>query len=146
MASRAPGCRPLQIGSYVSAGTVVQVRVPPSLLEQIDAAANGTTRTAWLLDAARSALADSGPGDSPVAAGLPHAPGALVPGEPSPGLACSSPGCWERSTRRYGDRGLVLCAACAAAATGQPYQRPRPDLPASWSRGRAGKTTSSGAQ
>lgn len=129
----------------MSAGTVVQVRVPPSLFEQIDAAANGTTRTAWLLDAARAALADTGPDDFPLGEPFPHAPGTLVPGVPTPGLACSTPLCWDRQTARYGDRGLILCAACAAAATGQPYQRPRPDLPPTWSRGRGAKTTSSGA-
>lgn len=129
----------------MAAGVLVQFRVPPGMLEQVDQAADGETRTSWILAAIRSALADTGPDDSPVAASLPSTSGALVPGVPTPGLACSTPQCWERQTARYGDRGLILCAACAAAATGQPYQRPRPDLPASWSRGRGAKTTSIGA-
>ena len=125
----------------MGAGTMVQVRVPPDLLEQIDAAAEGTTRTAWLLDAARSALADSGRDDVPLAAGLPPpATGGLVPAEPSPGVACTAPGCWDRTTARYGLRRIPLCPADAAALTGRTYSRPRPPLP-----GQRAKTASSTA-
>lgn len=120
--------------------TLVQVRVPNALLADVDQAADGETRTAWILAAIRSALADTGPDDSPAAAGPSPAPGVLVPGEPSPGVACSAPGCWERSTARYGTRRIPLCAADAAALAGHAYQRPRPDLPATWSRDRAART------
>ncbi|MHB1432008.1 MAG: YlcI/YnfO family protein [Streptosporangiaceae bacterium] len=113
----------------MGAGVVVQVRVPPDLLEQIDQAAGDTTRTGWLLDAARSALADTGPGACrPIGESSP-ASGGLVPAEPSPGVACSAPGCWDRSTTRYGLRRIPLCPACAAALTGAEYRRPRPGLP-----------------
>jgi hypothetical protein len=88
----------------VAAGTLVQLRVPGDLLERIDAAAEGTTRTAWLLG----------------------------PGTPSPGVLCMGPRCHQRDTSRYGLRGLPLCTACAHAATGQHYSRTQPDLPPAW--------------
>lgn len=52
--------------------------------------------------------------------------GAIGPGEPSPGVACSVPACWNRDTARYGLRRLVLCTACAAALQGHTYQREMP--------------------
>jgi len=54
-------------------------------------------------------------------------PGAIGPGEPSPGAVCMGPGCWEKSTSRYGLRRLPLCPACAAALQGRVYQRAIPD-------------------
>jgi len=48
---------------------------------------------------------------------------ATGPGEPSPGVLCMGPGCWERNTSRYGLRRLPLCPACAAALGGETYQR-----------------------
>jgi hypothetical protein len=55
-------------------------------------------------------------------------PSALVvgAGEPSPGVACAGPQCWERNTSRYGLRRVPLCPACAAALEGQTYQREIP--------------------
>lgn len=47
-------------------------------------------------------------------------------GEPSPGVACSAPGCWNRDTARYGLHRLALCTACAAALQGRIYQRELP--------------------
>ena len=120
----------------MAAGVLVQMKVPAGLLEQVDQAADGETRTAWILAAIRAALADTGPDDFPIGESFPPAPGALVPAEPSPGVACTAPGCWDRSTARYGLRRIPLCAADAAALTGATYRRPRPDLPA-----RPGKTT-----
>jgi hypothetical protein len=58
--------------------------------------------------------------------GTPAPVTAMSPGEPSPGVACASPGCWNRDTARYGLRRLVLCTACAAALQGQVYQRELP--------------------
>ena len=114
----------------MAAGVLVQVKVPADLLAEVDAAAAGETRTSWILAAIRAALADTGPDDSPVAEPFPPAaPGSLVPAEPSPGVACTAPGCWDRATARYGLRRIPLCPADAAALTGQTYRRPRPPLP-----------------
>ena len=47
-------------------------------------------------------------------------------GEPSPGVVCMGPGCWERNTRKYGVRSLPLCPACRAALEGRTHQREIP--------------------
>lgn len=47
-------------------------------------------------------------------------------GEPSNGVACVGPGCWQRNTSRYGLRRAPLCPAGAAALTGQDYRRQIP--------------------
>jgi hypothetical protein len=47
-------------------------------------------------------------------------------GEPSPGVACAGPGCWQRNTSRFGLRRLPLCPACASALQGQVYKRQIP--------------------
>ncbi len=119
---------------------MVQVRVPPDLLRQIDLAAEGVTRTAWLLEAARSALEDAGPDDYPAEPVFPAA-GQLVAGEPSPGVLCMGAGCWQRDTSRYGLRRLPLCPACAAALTGAEYRKPQPALPPAWRASRGRQTT-----
>jgi hypothetical protein len=76
----------------------------------------------------------SAPGSaaSPVAAisGIGH-------GEPSPGVVCMAPTCWERNTSRYGLRRVPLCPACAAALQGRTYQRDIPPSAASLMRGAA---------
>ena len=51
---------------------------------------------------------------------------AIGTGEPSPGVVCMGPGCWQRDTSRYGLRKLPLCPACAAALQGRTYQREIP--------------------
>ena len=51
---------------------------------------------------------------------------ATGPGEPSPGVVCMGPGCWQRDTRKYGLRSLPLCPACAAALQGRAHQREIP--------------------
>jgi hypothetical protein len=51
---------------------------------------------------------------------------ALTGSEPSPGVLCAGPGCWQRNTRKYGLRRLPLCDACAAALRGETCQRPIP--------------------
>lgn len=48
------------------------------------------------------------------------------PGEPSPGVLCMGPGCWERNTSKYGLRQLPLCPACRAALEGRTHQREIP--------------------
>ena len=49
---------------------------------------------------------------------------AIPSGEPSPGVLCMGPGCWERNTRKFGLRQLPLCPACDAALQGAVYVRP----------------------
>jgi hypothetical protein len=51
---------------------------------------------------------------------------ALPDGEPSPGVLCAGPGCWERSTSKYGLRRIPLCPACRVALEGHAYQREIP--------------------
>ena len=103
---------------------VVQLRVPEDTVARIDQARGGDTRSAWVLrlidrelDGPRPAHVTNEP--SVTAALL----GALPASEPSPGVACSGPGCWNRDTARYGPRRLVLCTACAAALRGQTHKR-----------------------
>jgi len=69
---------------------------------------------------------DAGTGEAPQASapGPATSPlGAIGRGEPSPGVICMGPACWERNTSRYGLRKLPLCPACAAALEGRTYQR-----------------------
>jgi hypothetical protein len=132
-------------GGVMTASTLVQLRIPADLLGRIDQAAEGTTRTAWLLAAAERQLDGSGPAEHhdkapPVTAGLPSgAIGVLGPGTPSPGAVCMTPGCWQGDTSKYGTRQLPLCPACAHAACSLTYQAPRPALPATWQKTRAGE-------
>jgi hypothetical protein len=51
---------------------------------------------------------------------------AIADGEPGPGAICMGPGCFQRDTRKYGLRSLLLCPACAAALQGRTYQREIP--------------------
>lgn len=55
---------------------------------------------------------------SPAASSL----AAIIDGEPSPGVVCMAPACWQRNTSRYGLRRLPLCPACRAALQGETYQ------------------------
>jgi hypothetical protein len=50
----------------------------------------------------------------------------LPDGEPSPGVACAGPGCWQRNTARFGLHRLPLCPACKAALEGRTHQREMP--------------------
>ena len=50
---------------------------------------------------------------------------ALPDGEPSHGVLCMTPGCFQRDTRTYGLHKLPLCTACAALWR-QTYQREIP--------------------
>ncbi len=123
----------------MAATTPVQLRIPDDLLARIDVAAEDTNRTAWILTAVRYALEDPGPGAYPGE----HFPasGALVAGEPSPGVLCMGAGCWQRDTSRYGLRRLPLCPACAAALTGAEYRKPQPVIPPAWRASRGRQTT-----
>ncbi len=56
---------------------------------------------------------------------------AITGGKPGPPALCMGPGCWDRTTRRYGLRNLPLCPACRAALAGEAYQR---EIPASAAR------------
>jgi hypothetical protein len=66
------------------------------------------------------------PADKHLVAQAAHSSIAIGPGEPSPGVLCAGPGCFQRDTARYGLRRLVLCAACAAALQGQVHRREVP--------------------
>lgn len=56
---------------------------------------------------------------------------ALPDGEPSRGVLCAAPGCWERNTSKYGLRQVPFCPACHAALEGRTHQR---EIPASAAR------------
>jgi hypothetical protein len=47
-------------------------------------------------------------------------------GEPSPGAACATPGCWQLNTSRFGLRRVPLCPACRAALEGREYKKELP--------------------
>jgi hypothetical protein len=63
-----------------------------------------------------------------------RAPTALADGEPSPGVLCMGPGCFQRDIRKYGLRSLPLCPARAAALQGETHQRQTPQTAAHTSR------------
>ena len=106
------------------AAPVVQLRVPEDMLAAVDGVCGGN-RSAWILALIERELLDDGTGTSaPGPATSP--PGAIGNGEPSPGVLCMGPGCWERCTSRIGLRKIPLCPACVAALQGERYQRPTP--------------------
>jgi hypothetical protein len=72
------------------------------------------------------AAGDAPPAQTPVKDMLSTGLSGLAAGEPSPGVLCAGPGCFQRDTACYGLRRLVLCTACAAALQGQVYQRELP--------------------
>jgi hypothetical protein len=96
------------------AAPVLQLRVPQDTLARGDAA-----RSAWVQRLIDRELS----GQAATAADPLILPG----GEPSPGVACAGPGCWNRDTARYGLRRLVLCTACVAALQGRIHQRQLPE-------------------
>lgn len=109
------------------AAPVVQLRVPEDMLAAVDGARGDGTRSAWILALIkREFLDDGGQGsaDTPAGAAAASPLGATGTGEPSPGVVCMGPVCWQRSTRRYGTRRLPLCDGCKAALAGEPMQRP----------------------
>jgi hypothetical protein len=102
---------------------VLQLRVPETTLARLDDARGEETRSAWVLRLIDREL--SGQTGTPPRAAAPSL-AALPDGGPSPGVLCMGPGCWERSTSKYGLRQLPLCPACRAALEGRPYQREIP--------------------
>jgi len=121
------------------ASPVVQLRVPEDMLAAIDGALGGGNRSAWILALIERGLLDDGTGTP--APGPAGSPAGAIPdlgqGEPSPGVICMGPGCWQRDTSRYGLRELPLCPGCAAALEGKPYQRQAPPGAARIMRGAA---------
>lgn len=121
--NRCPECRPLEATDLsaqpprIAPGSpVVQVRVPEDTLARIDVARRDDTRSAWMLRLIDRELA------------VPSAETVTVAsGEPSPGVACATPGCGQRDTSRYGLRRLPLCPECRASLEGREYIRPLPE-------------------
>ena len=111
------------------AAPVIQLRVPEDTLNRVDQARGDDTRSAWLqrlIDgelAGQQAIAINPLIASPSLAALPD-------GEPSRGVLCAAPGCWERNTTKYGLRQVPLCPACRAALEGRTYQREVPQAAA----------------
>jgi hypothetical protein len=113
------------------AAPVLQLRVPEGTLARIDQARGEDTRSAWVLrlidrelDGPRPAQVMNEPSVTAAAAI------AITGGEPSPGIACAGPGCWQRNTTRYGLCRLPMYPACCAALEGQDYKREIPETAA----------------
>jgi hypothetical protein len=111
---------------------VISARVGEDLLARVDGIRGDQSRGAWVAGLIERELTNGAAPTSRVAAipGLGH-------GEPSPGTLCMGPGCWQRSTRRYGARRLPLCDGCKAALTGEPLHREIPAAAARLMRGAA---------
>lgn len=77
-------------------------------------------------ESASQATAEPSSQPAPASQGTAALLAAISPGELSPGTLCMGPGCFQRDTRKYGLRQLPLRTACAAALTGQAYQREIP--------------------
>ena len=94
---------------------VISARVGEDLLAGVDDMRGEQTRGAWVATLIEGELTDGLAAASPIAAiaGLRQA-------EPSPGVVCSGPTCWQRDTSRYG----VRRARCAQPA--QPHSRAAP--------------------
>jgi hypothetical protein len=143
----------MTIARRMTATTLVQMRVPDDLLERIDAAADGSSRTAWLLGLATRRLDDTAPGPhAPVTASSPQGQRSIGPGLPSPGGTCMWSACHSRDTDRYAvtdpaeltrgnyreqgrdedKAGHVLCKRHAAQLEGRAYSKPMRDLPPAW--------------
>lgn len=99
---------------------VISARVGEDLLARVDAARGEDTRGAWLLRLINRQLSGQQATPAPASPSL----AAIGTGEPSPGVLCMGPGCWERNTSKFGLRRLPLCPACAAALIGEVYVRP----------------------
>ena len=111
---------------------VISARVGEDLLARVDDVRGDQTRGAWVAGLIERELTNNPAPASPLAAisGIGH-------GEPSPGVACMGPTCWERNTSRYGLRRVPLCPACVSALRGETYQREIPPSAARLMRGAA---------
>jgi len=118
------------------AAPVVQVRIPEDMLAAVDGARGDGTRSAWILALIERELLDDAAAPGPAASPVSTSSG-LVLVEPSPGVACMAPTCWERNTARYGLRRVPICPADAAALEGRVYQRQAPPGAARLMRGAA---------
>ena len=117
---------------------VVQLRIPEDTLAAVDGARGDDTRTGWILALVERELLDAGDDSMPTAPGPATASlAAIGDGQPSPGVVCMGPGCWQRDTARYGLCKLPLCPACAAALEGRTYRREIPPGAARLMRGAA---------
>lgn len=106
------------------ASPVVQLRVPEDTLARIDDVRGEESRTAWLLRLAERELTGGTPETDGAGQAAPAVAAVKVAGgEPSPGVVCFQPGCWQRDTSRFGLRRLPLCPACHAALEGREYHR-----------------------
>ena len=101
---------------------VISARIGEDLLTRVDGIRGDQTR-AWVASLIERELL-AGDGERGTTGSAASSLGAIPDGEPSPGVACAGPGCWQRSTRRYGTRRLPLCDGCKSALTGEPIQRP----------------------
>jgi hypothetical protein len=82
----------------------------------------GENRSAWILGLIERELLDDSTAPGPAAPPVRTSSGLLI-GEPSPGVACMCPTCWQRDTTRYGLRHVPICPADAAALEGRTYER-----------------------
>jgi hypothetical protein len=116
--------------AYRPGSPVVQLRVPKDTLARIDQARGDDTRSAWIQRLIDRELAGQSPAPAPAAAKdtLATSPSlaAIPDGEPSPGVMCMGPACFERSTSKFGLRRVALCPACRAALEGRTYKREIP--------------------
>ena len=101
---------------------VVQLRVPEDTLARLDGTRGEKTRSAWILRLIDRELTGQTATPGPASPSL----AAFPDSEPSPGVVCMGPGCWQRDTSRFGLRKLPLCPACRAALEGRTYQRETP--------------------
>jgi hypothetical protein len=125
--------RTSQPKAYRPGSPVVQFRVPKDTLARIDELRGEATRSAWVSGLIDRELAGQMTTPAPASAPLTAAAAPLTAigtGEPSPGVACAGPGCWQRNTSRYGLRRVPLCPACRAALEGRTYQREVPETAA----------------
>jgi hypothetical protein len=102
---------------------VVQLRIPEDTLAQLDGHRSEETRSAWIVRLIDRELDGQAPTPGPPAVDtLTTSPplAALANGEPSPGVLCMGPGCWERNTSKYGLR-QVPALPCLPGSLRRPH-------------------------
>ena len=103
------------------AAPVVQLRIPEDMLAAVDGVC-GENRSAWILGLIERELLDDGTAPAPAASPV-RASSGLGPGEPSPGVACKGPACWQRNTTSYGLREIPSALPRRRASKAATYQR-----------------------